>query len=87
MNQEFPIEGIAWSTGLGQPAGIYWLAGRCAIVGHGSPAEARLLGAGAVLIATLRFGPPSYETSHRGRTIQRVRPTAVLRGAGSPNGN
>ncbi|HEX6309379.1 MAG TPA: hypothetical protein VFZ69_14380 [Longimicrobiales bacterium] len=62
---------INWTAGIGRPAGIYWLAGRCVMATHGSAAEERLLGVGAVLVATLRFDPDPLERVHRSGTVER----------------
>lgn len=67
---EYPIRGLNWTAGLGQPAGIYWLDGRSVLAGHGSDAEAYLLAQGAILAATLRFEPDPLEKNHRGRRIE-----------------
>lgn len=56
-----PARDIDWTGGAGQPAGIYWLDGRCRMAAHGTPAEANLLAAGAIHIATLRFEPDFLE--------------------------
>lgn len=75
---EYPVEGVAWTSGVGRAAGIYWLGGRCVIAGHGSPAESRLLERRALLIATLRFGPEPYERHRPGRAVRAMPPRAVL---------
>ncbi len=69
---EYPIHGINWTSGLGQPAGIYWLEGESVIAAHGSQAEDYLLEMGAILVATLRFDGDPFERSHAGRRVQRV---------------
>lgn len=69
---EYPIHGLNWTAGVGQPAGIYWLNGQSVIAGHGSDAEKYLLSQGAVLIGTLRFTPDPLERSHRGRSVAKV---------------
>jgi hypothetical protein len=79
---EYPIHGLNWTAGAGQPAGIYWLDGESIIAGHESDAEAYLLAAGAVLVATLRFDPDPTEKTHRGRTVVAVQPR-LLCAAGS----
>lgn len=75
---EYPIDGLNWTAGLGRPAGIYWLNGESVIAAHHSPAEAYLLAMGGILIATLRFDPDPTEKSHRGRTVERVRPRQLI---------
>lgn len=70
---------INWTAGVGRPAGIYWLGGRCVMAAHGSQAEARLLGFGAVLVATLRFDPDPVERVHRRGAVERVEPRHVAR--------
>lgn len=63
---------INWTAGVGQPAGIFWLAGRCVMAAHESAAEDRLLGMGAVLVGTLRFDGDPVETVHRCGTVERI---------------
>ena len=75
---EYPIRGLNWTAGVGQPAGIYWLNGESVIAGHSSDAEAYLLTEGAVLVATLRFDADPLEKTHRGRTVERVRPRRLV---------
>lgn len=70
---EYPIDDINWTTGVGRPAGVYWLAGRSIIAAHDSAAESVLLEQGAILIATLRFDRDPLETVHRDGSIERVR--------------
>ncbi|CAN5764378.1 hypothetical protein BH23GEM10_BH23GEM10_04260 [soil metagenome] len=74
-----PIDDINWTAGVGQPAGMYWLDGRTAIAAHDSPAEARLVDAGAVLVATLRFDPDPVERVHRSGSVRRVSAPAAAR--------
>lgn len=62
----------AWSAGVGCPAGIYWLAGRCTIVGHGTAAEAVVRVRGGILVGTLRFGPGPYETRRPSSEVRRL---------------
>jgi hypothetical protein len=69
---EYEHHEINWTAGVGQPAGVYWLGGRSIIVAHESPGDARLLAAGAVLIATLRFDADPLETVHRSGTVERI---------------
>src|SRR5687768_13260916 len=45
---EYPVRGLNWTAGVGQPAGIYWLEGRSLIAGHNSAAEDYLLRMGAI---------------------------------------
>jgi hypothetical protein len=76
---EFEQHEISWTTGVGRPAGIYWLAGRPLIAAHDSPGEARLLAAGAVLVATLRFDPDPLDSVQHGRTVERVSARSAAR--------
>lgn len=76
---EHPVDDINWTAGVGRPAGIYWLAGRSVIAGHGTAAEQNLLDRGAVLIATLRFDADPLERSHAGRIVERVHPGVLVR--------
>ncbi|HSJ24236.1 MAG TPA: hypothetical protein VK929_06195 [Longimicrobiales bacterium] len=69
---EYEHHEINWTAGVGQPAGVYWLHGRSIIVAHESPGEERLLAAGAVLVATLRFDGDPLDASHRHRPVERV---------------
>lgn len=69
---EYYQDDINWTAGAGQPAGIFWLGGRCVLAAHGSAAEERLLGVGAVLVATLRFEPDPLERVHRRGSVRRV---------------
>ena len=63
---------INWTAGVGQPAGIFWLGGRCVMAAHDTPAEQRLLERGAVLVGTLRFDADPLETVHRSGTVERM---------------
>ena len=56
---EFPIDDIAHREKADAPAGIYLLAGRWQLAAHDSPAEGRLIEAGALLVATLTFTAPA----------------------------
>jgi hypothetical protein len=66
---EYEHREINWTAGVGRPAGVYWLDGRSIIVAHESPGEARLLAAGAVLVATLLFERDQRESSAVGRAV------------------
>jgi hypothetical protein len=55
---EFPIDDVAPRAKSDAPAGVYLLAGRWQLAAHDSEAEARLIGAGALLVATLTFSLP-----------------------------
>lgn len=79
---EYPVEGVAWTAGVGRPAGIYWLDDRCIIAGHGSPAESWLLERRALLIATLRFEAEPYERHHPGRAVRAAPALEVLAALG-----
>jgi hypothetical protein len=63
---------INWTAGVGRPAGIFWLCGRCVMATHETAAEERLLELGAVLVGTLRFDADPVETVHRTGRIERV---------------
>jgi hypothetical protein len=63
---------INWTAGVGRPAGIFWLGGRCVMAAHETPAESRLLELGAVLIGTLRFDADPLETVHRTGRVERI---------------
>lgn len=63
---------INWTEGVGQPAGIFWLGGRCVMAAHESAAEERLLDLGAVLVGTLRFDADPVETVHRRGNVERM---------------
>jgi hypothetical protein len=76
---EYEHHEINWTQGVGRPAGVYWFHGRSVIVAHESPGEARLVAAGAVLVATLRFDPDPLETTQRGRAVERLSPRSATR--------
>jgi hypothetical protein len=76
---EHPVDDINWTAGLGQPAGVYWLAGRSVIAAHDTVAEQYLLDQGAILIATLRFDADPLETVRRTGCVERL----AARAAGS----
>jgi hypothetical protein len=63
---------INWTAGVGRPAGIFWLGGRCVMAAHDTAAEERLLELGAVLIGTLRFDADPVETVHRRGRVERM---------------
>lgn len=63
---------INWTAGVGQPAGIFWLGGRCVMAAHDTAAEQRLLELGAILVGTLRFDADPLETVHRTGRVERV---------------
>lgn len=63
---------INWTAGVGQPAGIFWLGGRCVMAAHDTAAEEHLLGLGAVLVGTLRFDADPIETVHRTGRVERI---------------
>jgi hypothetical protein len=75
---EYPIHGINWTGGIGQPAGIFWLEGKSVIAAYGSAAEDYLLDRGAILVGTLRFDACPLERSHAGRTVDRVSPFVLV---------
>lgn len=70
---------INWTAGVGRPAGIFWLGGRCVMAAHGTAAEQRLLAQGAILAATLRFDADPLETVHRSGHVQRMSAPRVYR--------
>ncbi|MEX1182792.1 MAG: hypothetical protein WEF86_06120 [Gemmatimonadota bacterium] len=72
LEYEHPVDDINRTAGVGRPAGVYWLDGGSIIAGHDTPAEARLVAAGAVLVATLRFDPDPAERMQRGRAVRRL---------------
>jgi hypothetical protein len=76
---EHPIDDINWTSGVGKPAGVYWLAGRSVIAAHDSPAEDVLLEEGAILIATLRFDRDPLESVHREGSVERMNTRGVAR--------
>lgn len=63
---------INWTAGVGRPAGIFWLGGRCVMATHESAAEERLFELGAVLVGTLRFDADPRETVHRTGQVERL---------------
>lgn len=67
-----PARDIDWTAGAGQPAGVFWLDGRCVMAAHGTAAEAHLLEAGAIAVATLRFDRDFLEGRRPGARIERV---------------
>ncbi|HEX2168536.1 MAG TPA: hypothetical protein VHG09_14975 [Longimicrobiales bacterium] len=69
---EYYQDDINWTAGVGHPAGIFWLAGRCVMAAHESAAEERLLELGAVLVGTLRFDADPLETVHRKGSVERI---------------
>lgn len=76
---EHPVDEVNWTAGVGRPAGVYWLDGRTVIAACDSAAEGRLMNAGAVQVALLRFDPDPAERVHRGRTIERMRAARLAR--------
>ncbi|HEX6064818.1 MAG TPA: hypothetical protein VFZ04_11390 [Longimicrobiales bacterium] len=56
---EFPIDDIARREKADAPAGVYLLGGRWHLAAHDSLAEACLIDAGALLVATLTFRAPA----------------------------
>lgn len=69
---ELVVREIAWSRGSDRPAGIFWLGGRCVMAGHDTPAEAGLLDAGAIPVATLAFEPDPREGRRPGAVVERI---------------
>jgi hypothetical protein len=79
LEHEFPVFGVDWTAGVGQPADLFYLAGRIYIAGHGSAAERVLLEEGAVAVATLRFDADPLERSHPGATVDLLAPAGAVR--------
>ncbi len=75
---EFPVLDIAWSQGIGQPAGVFLLDGHCHVASYTSPAAHHLLKAGALLVATLRFDA-GQEAFHPERWIRPLAPHEAVR--------
>ena len=75
----FPIPGTAWSQGVGQPAGVFYLDGRCHFATHDSPAAERLLEQGALLIGRVRFDAEPSEGRRLGLALETIRPARQLR--------
>lgn len=71
-DHHLPAHDINWTEGAGQPTGIFWLDGRCVMATHGTAAEAHLLEAGAIAVATLRFGPDFIEGTRPGARVERT---------------
>jgi hypothetical protein len=67
--QAVPIPSSAWSQGIEQGAGIYFLDGRCHIAAHGSPGEAALADHGALLIAVVRFDAEATADARAGCSV------------------
>jgi hypothetical protein len=78
---------INWTAGVGRPAGIFWLDGRCVMATHGSAAEERLLDLGAVPVATLRYDPDPVERVHRSGRVERIASTSFSRERPLPGTN
>jgi hypothetical protein len=78
---EHPIHDINWTSGVGRPAGVYWLDGTIAIAEHESAAEQRLLDRGGVLVATLRFDADPYERVLGNGSLGRVEHVTASRAA------
>jgi hypothetical protein len=55
-DQKTPLYGFHWSAGIGQPAVVLWLDGRCIIAGAGTRAEQYLADRGAIPVGMLHFG-------------------------------
>jgi hypothetical protein len=84
-DQETPLFGYDWSAGIGQPAGLFWLEGRCIVAGLGTRAEAYLTTRGAVPVGRLHFGRDPLEGRVPGARVtpvvaSRVADAADLRG-------
>lgn len=79
---ENPIRDVERIGAPGRPAGLFWLHGRCRLAAHGSAAEERLLGSGAVPIATLRFDRDPREGRGEG-PVQRIPARAFALAAAS----
>jgi hypothetical protein len=70
---EFPIDVVDQHHRVDAPTGIYLLAGRWHLAAHDSVAEMELVGAGALLVATLSFDLPV-----RPRDVVAVSPAVFL---------
>jgi hypothetical protein len=70
---EFPIDVVDQHHKANAPTGIYLLGGLWHLAVHDSVAEAELIGAGALLVATLSFDLPA-----RPRNVTAVSPAAFL---------
>ncbi len=83
---EYPVEWINHTEGVACPAGIYLLDGAVRLAARHSAAEASLLQAGALYVATLCFGPLPFERRFRGRSVQAASPARLVWwSAGAPN--
>jgi hypothetical protein len=71
------LDEINWTSGVGEPAGVYWLEGRSRIAAHDSAAEARLLEQGAILVATLLFERDPREGTRPGSRVERIPSTSL----------
>lgn len=73
----FPVEGISYSDGSLAAAGVFLLHGRSYVAPVHSVAEHRLLAAGALRIATLRFDLDPLERTHPDRPVAAVDATTT----------
>jgi hypothetical protein len=74
-DQDSPLFGFHWCAGIGEPAGLFWLDGRCIIAGLGTRAEDWLLGLGAIPVGTLRF---DADPADRRSPVQAVVPVVAV---------
>ncbi len=83
---EYPVEWINHTEGMARPAGIYLLDGAVRLAARHSAAEASLLRAGALYVATLCFGPSPFERGFSGRAVRATAPARLVRwSAGAGN--
>ena len=84
-DQETPLYGFHWSAGIGQPAGLFWLDGRCILAGLGTRAEAYLVARGAVPVGTLHFSRDPAEGTVPRAHVTPVAATHLAATAVGPN--
>lgn len=75
---EYPVEWINHTEGAARPAGIYLLDGAVRLAARHSAAEASLLQAGALYIATLSFSPSPFERRFAGRAVEAAAPRRLV---------
>ena len=75
---EYPVEWINHTEGAARPAGIYLLDGMVRLAARHSAAEANLLRAGALYVATLCFGASPFERRCNGRVVEATAPRRLI---------
>ncbi len=75
---EYPVDWINHTEGAGRPAGIYLLDGAVRLAARHSLAEANLLRAGALYVATLFFGSSPFERRFDGRVVAARAPRQLV---------